>query len=75
MGPLVAGFLVEHLGFAVAFDVFAFLAALAAALFIVFMPETRPPSSPLCQVSTARRSPGIACCKPKGVLSWKQASA
>jgi MFS family permease len=40
LGPLGAGFLVEHLGFAVAFDVFAAVAALAAALFIVFMPET-----------------------------------
>jgi MFS family permease len=43
LGPLAAGFLVQHLGFAVAFDVFAGVAALAAGLFVVFMPETRYP--------------------------------
>src|SRR5262249_34975059 len=42
VGPLLAGLLVQHLGFAVAFYAFAGIAALAAALFVVFMPETRP---------------------------------
>jgi MFS family permease len=40
LGPLAAGALVQHLGFAVAFDVFA--AAVAALVFIGLMPETRP---------------------------------
>src|SRR5439155_737304 len=40
VGPLGAGFLVQHLGFAAAFDVFAGVAALAAVIFVVFMPET-----------------------------------
>ncbi len=42
LGPLAAGFLVQHLGFAVAFHAFAGVAALAALLFIALMPETRP---------------------------------
>jgi MFS family permease len=42
IGPVIAGFLVQHLGFAVAFDVFAGVAALAAAIFLFGMPETRP---------------------------------
>jgi MFS family permease len=42
IGPLSAGFLVQHLGFAIAFDAFAAIAALAALLFIGWMPETRP---------------------------------
>jgi MFS family permease len=42
IGPLSSGFLVEHLGFVVAFNCFAGAAALAAALFLFFMPETRP---------------------------------
>lgn len=52
IGPLSSGFLVEHLGFVVAFDVFAGVAAIAAALFVFFMPETRPPApNPLSFVS------------------------
>jgi predicted MFS family arabinose efflux permease len=42
IGLLGAGFLVEHMGFAVAFRVFAGVAAVAADLFVAFMPETRP---------------------------------
>jgi len=40
IGPLGSGFLVQHLGFNMAFYVFAGIAALAATLFIFFMPET-----------------------------------
>jgi MFS family permease len=45
IGPLGSGFLVQHLGFNVAFYVFAGIAAVAAALFVFFMPETRPDAS------------------------------
>ncbi|QJW99868.1 MFS transporter [Frigoriglobus tundricola] len=41
LGPLLAGPLVQHLGFAAAFRAFALVAAVGAALFLVFMPETR----------------------------------
>jgi len=44
-GPLGSGLLVQHLGFNVAFYVFAGIATVAAALFIFFMPETRPVAS------------------------------
>lgn len=44
IGPLLAGFLVQHVGFAAAFYVFAGVAALAAVLFVGWMPETRPAS-------------------------------
>ena len=37
-----AGFLVQHLGFALAFDTFAVVAAVAAILFLGWMPETQP---------------------------------
>ncbi len=42
VGPLGSGLLVQHLGFNVAFYVFAGIAAVAAALFVFFMPETYP---------------------------------
>lgn len=42
IGPIGSGFLVEHLGFKAAFEVFAGIAAAAALLFIAMMPETRP---------------------------------
>lgn len=42
LGPLVAGPIVQHLGFAAAFRAFALVAAVGAVLFLVFMPETRP---------------------------------
>jgi MFS family permease len=41
IGPLGSGFLVQHLGFVAAFDTFAGIAAIAAVLFLLFMPETR----------------------------------
>jgi MFS family permease len=41
VGPLVAGILVEHLGFVVALDAFALIAIIAASLFLFSMPETR----------------------------------
>ncbi|HEY1784679.1 MAG TPA: MFS transporter, partial [Pirellulales bacterium] len=40
IGPLSAGFLAEHLGYNGFFYVFAGIAALAAAVFLVLMPET-----------------------------------
>ena len=40
IGPLGAGFLAQHLGYNSFFYVFAGIAALAAAVFLVFMPET-----------------------------------
>jgi MFS family permease len=42
LGPLVAGFIVQHLGFNMAFYVFTGVAALAALVFVGLMPETRP---------------------------------
>src|SRR5262249_9224320 len=42
LGPLVSGFLAQYLGYKAAFWVFAGVAAVAAALFLGFMPETRP---------------------------------
>ena len=44
LGPLAAGFIVQHLGFAVAFYAFAGVAAVAAAIFIALTPETRSPT-------------------------------
>jgi MFS family permease len=41
LGPLVAGPIVQHLGFAAAFRVFALVAAIGAVVFLAFMPETR----------------------------------
>jgi MFS family permease len=40
IGPLGAGFMVQHLGFAAAFDFFAGIAAVGAVVFVVFMQET-----------------------------------
>jgi MFS family permease len=42
IGPLAAGFIVQHLGFATAFYTFAGVAAVAALIFITLMPETHP---------------------------------
>jgi predicted MFS family arabinose efflux permease len=42
LGPLLAGPLVQHLGFGAAFRAFALVAAAGALLFILMMPETRP---------------------------------
>ncbi len=41
LGPALAGLLVQHLGFAAAFHVFAAVAAVAALVFLALMPETR----------------------------------
>jgi MFS family permease len=40
-GPVLAGPLVQHLGFPTAFRAFALVAALGAAVFLLFMPETQ----------------------------------
>ncbi len=40
IGPLGAGFLAQHLGYNAFFHVFAGIAALAAAVFLIAMPET-----------------------------------
>jgi MFS family permease len=42
VGPLLSGFLVQHLGFRITFYAFAGLAALGAVLFTLLVPETRP---------------------------------
>ena len=52
IGPVCSGLLVQHLGFVVAFDAFALVAAAAACLFVLCMPETQtadtatPPMTP-----------------------------
>ena len=43
LGTLMGGTLVQRFGFAQSFEILAGIAALAAALFVAFMPETRPP--------------------------------
>ena len=40
VGPFLAGFVVQYLGFAAAFYLFAAIAAAAALVFVLFMPET-----------------------------------
>jgi MFS family permease len=40
LGPLIAGPLLQHLGFAAAFRAFAAIAAVGAVVFLLFMPET-----------------------------------
>jgi MFS family permease len=42
LGPVLAGFMVQYLGFAAAFYLFAAVAAVAALVFMLFMPETKP---------------------------------
>jgi MFS family permease len=54
LGPLLAGFVVQHFGFGAAFCTFAGVAALAAVLFLCFMPETRP--SPNSAAGTPAKS-------------------
>ncbi len=46
VGPLGAGWLAEHLGYNGFFRTFAGIAAVAAAVYLVFMPETRPAVKP-----------------------------
>ena len=52
LGPLGSGELVQYLGFQTAFYVFAGISAVAAALFVFFMPETRPGDT--TEISAAR---------------------
>ena len=42
IGPLGSGVFVQHLGFHTAFYIFAGISAVAAAIFVFFMPETKP---------------------------------
>ncbi|HWY87732.1 MAG TPA: MFS transporter, partial [Gemmataceae bacterium] len=42
IGPLGAGFLVQYLGFNMAFYTFTAIAAAGAIVFVSLMPETRP---------------------------------
>jgi MFS family permease len=46
LGPFIAGFTVQYLGFAAAFYLFAAVAAVAALLFVLFMPETKHNDNP-----------------------------
>ena len=41
-GPLISGFLVQHLGFRMTFYAFAILALVGAMVFSFFVPETEP---------------------------------
>lgn len=41
LGPMLAGFVVQYLGFAAAFYLFAAIAAVAALVFVLLMPETK----------------------------------
>jgi MFS family permease len=41
VGPVLAGFVAQYLGFVWAFYLFAVIAALAAMVFVLFMPETK----------------------------------
>ena len=55
VGPWASGLLVEHLGFAVTFKVIATVGALASLMFMVKMPETKPPEPALPPGSVAAR--------------------
>jgi MFS family permease len=46
-GPMVSGFLVQHLGFRMTFYTFAILAVVGALVFSVFVPETKASSGTL----------------------------
>ncbi|HEY7426223.1 MAG TPA: MFS transporter [Gemmataceae bacterium] len=46
IGPVLAGFMVQYFGFAAAFYLFAAVAAVAALLFVLFMPETKTEPRP-----------------------------
>jgi predicted MFS family arabinose efflux permease len=48
-GPLISGFLLQHLGFRGTFYSFAGLALLGAVVFTVFVPETKGEEAPLQQ--------------------------
>ncbi len=46
LGPLITGFLVQHLGFKSTFYLFAALATVGAIVFTTFVPETKAENSP-----------------------------
>ena len=54
IGPLGSGFLVQRLGFNMAFYIFAGLAAVAASLFVFLMPETHPDAPAKSPLKTGR---------------------
>jgi MFS family permease len=54
LGPLLTGFLVQHLGFKSTFYVFTALAALGAIVFTIFVPETKAQSSPAATPELAK---------------------
>jgi MFS family permease len=54
LGPLLTGFLVQHLGFKSTFYVFTALAAIGAVVFTVFVPETKGESSPTAALELAK---------------------
>ena len=54
IGPLGSGFLVQRLGFNMAFYIFAGLAAVAASLFVFLMPETHPDAPAKSPFKTGR---------------------
>ncbi len=68
VGPLVAGMVVQHLGFAAAFRVFAAIAAVGAVVFVGLMPETRPGHA------RARTGAGqaVPAFRPRGA-GWRKA--
>ncbi|MBV8050568.1 MAG: MFS transporter [Acidobacteriaceae bacterium] len=52
-GPLISGFLLEHIGFKGTFSTFAALALIGAAVFSVFVPETKGEEASLQQPELA----------------------
>jgi MFS family permease len=54
VGPVLAGFVVQYFGFASAFYLFAVVAAVAAFVFVLFMPETYQQSAISSQRSAGR---------------------
>jgi MFS family permease len=59
VGPLGSGLLVQHLGFVAAFDTFALIAAVAAVVFLAFVPETRGQRSRRPPLATAPACPNF----------------
>ncbi len=64
---VLVGFLAARFGFAATFDVLAGLAALALAVFLVAMPETRPVGA-----DTNARTQGGWCSAYGAFCSWKR---
>jgi MFS family permease len=61
LGPLLAGLLVQHLGFQGAFYLFAGIAAVGAALFLGLMPETRSAPAPATDSPPCYYGGRLAC--------------